>query len=93
MSWSVCLVGKPDAVVRALEAHSEQQSGQSRVEYDDAKPHLIGLVKQNFRKEASGYQEPLIKLNASGSGYAAGDQQLQRSLTVTIEPVYGTFVT
>jgi hypothetical protein len=47
MSWGVNFIGTPDNVVKALEAHEEKVK-QSRIEYDAAKPYLIGLVRENF---------------------------------------------
>ena len=48
MSWSVGFIGKTSNVVAALEAESAKLDTTSRLEYDAAKPFLIGLVKQNF---------------------------------------------
>lgn len=36
MSWSVSFLGKPDKVVEALELESTKQTGQCKIEYDDA---------------------------------------------------------
>lgn len=89
MSWSVQLIGKPEAVAAELDKVSESLSGQSRVEFDAAKPHLQGLVRQNFAKENTQFVAPLVRLNASGSGTAYGDEQTQRTCMVTVEPLYG----
>ena len=45
MSWSVTFIGLRDNVVRALEENSNKLDGQSKVEYDAAVPHFIGLVR------------------------------------------------
>ena len=95
MSWSVSFIGKPANVVQALEAHSEKivNNDQSKLEYDEAKPHLIGLVQQNFvTPGASGHKEPIIKLTASGSGYTKDGEQVQRSCTALIEGFYSELV-
>lgn len=84
MSWSIYLVGKPENVVKALEEESAKMTGQSKLEYDEALPHLVGLVKQNFHP-ASSLQA--IDLEANGSGYAKGDTQMSRNCSVKI----GTF--
>ncbi len=47
MSWAVNFIGKPEKVAEALEKRSDSFSGNNRVGYDLAKPHLIALVKQN----------------------------------------------
>jgi alpha-galactosidase len=81
MSWSITLIGKPENVAKALEAHSEKLNGLSKVEYDDALPHLIGLVKQNFGTSN------LVKIDASGHG-----TENQRQCMVSIQNIYGVVV-
>ena len=81
MSWTAQYVGKPEKVVEALEAQSAKMSGESKVEFDDALPHLIGLVNQNFNY---GF---LVKLVASGHGQT-GEKPV-RQLTVSLELIYG----
>lgn len=81
MSWSITLIGKPENVSKALEDNSEKLSGLSKTEYDDALPHFIGLVKQNFGTSN------LIKINASGHG-----TDNQRQCVVSIENIYGVIV-
>jgi hypothetical protein len=93
MSWSFSCIGKPAAVAAALESHGNTLSGQSRVEFDAARPHLVALVRENFVNPGSGHTETLIDFEASGSGSARGDQQLQRSCTVSIKPTWKTLVT
>jgi hypothetical protein len=92
MSWSIMLIGKPENIVEALEKESDNFTGQSKIEYDDAKPHLIGLAKQNFGRGDS-YVSPVIKMQASGSGYATtANEQKQRSCSVIVEPMWGKLV-
>ena len=82
MSWSISILGKPEKVVEAIEEHSSTLNGQCKLEFDDAKPHLVGLVRQNFGQ----HEGLLIDLVASGSGSADRDgKQVQRSCTVKIE--------
>lgn len=94
MSWSFQCIGKPAGVVQALKNHSDSFSGnpQSKLEFDDAKPHLIALVSENFITEGHGYHDPLIDFEASGSGSASGGEQRQRNLTVSIKPIWKTLV-
>lgn len=91
MSWSISVIGKPENVVAEIERESAKQTGQSKVEFDDAMPHLIGLVNQTFTKAAN-YQVPIIKLDASGSGMSEGGEQKYRNCTVKIEPIYTKLV-
>lgn len=88
MSWSFQCIGKPEALVKALEENSEKLADQSKIEYDEALPHLTALVKQNFAKEGSGYAEQIIDFEASGSGSSRGGEQVQRSCAVSIKPVW-----
>jgi hypothetical protein len=82
MSWSIQFIGKPEKVAEALHANSEKLSGNSKIEYDSALPHLLGLVNENF-----GFDFP-VKLAASGSGSDKPDRQLSAS----IETIYGLLV-
>lgn len=84
MSWSVNFIGKPEKVVEALQAQSEKMSGESKVEYDSALPHLTGLVKENF-----GY-DYVVNLSASGHGQTG--EKPYRQLTAKIELIYGLLV-
>lgn len=71
MSWSIALVGSPANVARALQENSAKLTDYSKVEFDAALPHLVGLVGQNFYADASQqYDGGLIRLIASGSGSA-----------------------
>lgn len=86
MSWSIGLIGKASNIAAALKEYSETLQGQSKVEFDDALPILLGVTEQNFNKTSA--EEPTLKLEASGSGYTVDGEQKQRSLTVKIEPNY-----
>lgn len=93
MSWSISFIGKPEKVAEAIEENGGKLDGQSRIEFDSAKPHLIALVKdQNFAIDGYGYIRPMIRIEASGSGSARGDKQVQRSLLLKIEPIYTVLV-
>jgi hypothetical protein len=89
MSWSITLIGNPENIATALTAQSEKLEGQSKVEFDSALPHLAALVKENFN---AGGPTPVIKLAASGHGYAVDGTQKQRHLTASIEVSYATLV-
>lgn len=99
MSWSVQYIGKAADVIAALETHGEkigEHYAQSKAAYEEAKPHLIGLVQQNFVSEEAkenGYTEPVIKITASGSGAAKDGQQMNRSCSVSLEQLYGVLLT
>jgi hypothetical protein len=87
MSWSITLIGKPENIATALTAQSEKFDGQTKIEFDAALPHLVGLVSQNFANIT-----PVLKLEASGHGYATNGEQVQRTCLVKIESLYGQLV-
>lgn len=91
MSWSINLIGKPANIVAALEEESGKLTGQSKVEFDDALPHIVSLVKQNFANEEP-YVEPVLMIEASGHGSAKSDdkgtRQVQRQCSVKIQHHY-----
>lgn len=87
MSWSVTFIGKVENVVAALEEQSKKMEGQSKVEFDSVLPHLVGIAKENF-----GMDNPLLKVTASGHGYAADGKQVNRQCVVNVERVYGMLV-
>lgn len=86
MSWSIKFFGHPDKVIEALEAESNKLSGESKVEYDAALPHIVGLVKQNYNDQS----KPLIQVDASGHGYSHDGKSMQRNCKVVVDYLYGT---
>ena len=89
MSWSVNAVGTPDKVVEQLEKYMADSSpSQSKAEYDAAKPHLVGLVKQNFvdlKKATWARGQLTIVLSANGSGSSQNGEIVQQSCACKIE--------
>lgn len=94
MSWSVTCIGTPEMIAADLDEQLRKLNGQSRLELADALPHLVALVMQNFTDTESGKEEPLVRLEASGSGSSTGlagtldSRQLDRSCVVKIERFY-----
>jgi hypothetical protein len=83
MSWNVDKTGTVKEVVAELNETSTRLSGQSKVEFDAALPHLIAATEQNFAKDQNGDAVDVrIHLSAYGHGYAVGDDQRQRSLQI-----------
>jgi hypothetical protein len=76
------MTGTPDEIVTKLTEYGNSLTGQSKVEFDDAFPHLIGLVKQNFDKN-----NPVkLTLSAYGSGIeATNGEQVNRECGVTLK--------
>jgi hypothetical protein len=89
VSWSVSAAGTPAEVADKLEAYGAQLTGQSKLEFDEARPHLAALVGQNFHDATGEARPPRVQLTAHGSGYAAGDRQVSRSCAVQIGPAPG----
>lgn len=65
MSWSITYIGKAANISAALKEHSTKLQWPSKIEFDAALPHLVGLVEQNFNSENS----PVMQLTASGHGH------------------------
>lgn len=82
MSWSLSVIGTPDAVKRALADYSDALAGPSKQEFDEAKPALETLVGQNVGTQA-------VKLVASGHASFEGDQKTSGNCSAVIEPFYG----
>jgi hypothetical protein len=83
MSWSLTLIGKTDNIVKALKEQSDKLSGGSKVEFDAALPHLVGLVEQNFNAT----DNPVMQIQASGHGH-----DNYRQCTVTLSFLGGQLV-
>lgn len=87
MSWSVLFIGEPEKVVKALNENSDKLSGYSKTEYDNALPHMVALVQQNF-----GNINQLVKIVASGHGYIENGVPKQSTLTCEVSQIYGVLV-
>lgn len=92
MSWSVSLIGKPENVAAELESYGETLTGVSKDEYEAARPHLVGLTRQNFAVDGSGCIVPTLKFSAGGTGYTKDGVPQNRHCSVTIEPLYAKLV-
>lgn len=84
MSWSFSALGTKEAIVKALDDQSTKESGQCKIEFDAALPHLKALVCENFQSDEykKQYGSTLIDIDVNGSGSAQGGVQTQRSLTI-----------
>lgn len=87
MSWSIGLIGTPEKVIAALNAHSETLSGPSKTEFDAALPNIVGIVGQNFDKDGV---QVVVKLTANGHGWAVNDELKNCTCQVNVERFYGT---
>ena len=88
MSWSFSAVGKPEAVLRALESQNSGLTGASKVEWDEAKPALAALVGANVGNVA-------VKVSANGHGswsaQSADSPTVKQSgqCSCVVESIYG----
>lgn len=97
MSWSCDYVGTADKIAAALKVDSEKMTGQSKVEFDAALPHLVGLLENIFDDPAAtGGQTRITTLQANGSGSTktvdGQTQQVSRSVYVKLETAYAMLV-
>lgn len=90
MSWSIAIIGHPAKIDAKLAELSNKFDSQTKVEFDDALPHLSALVRQNWNP--ADQEQPVIKLEASGHGYAVNGDQKQRTLKASIESFWATIV-
>jgi hypothetical protein len=84
------MVGKPENVANALEAEAENMSGESKAEYQEALPHIVGIVRQNFNKETDSPQ--LVSVSANGSGFTRSGEPVQRQCSVKVEHLWTRLV-
>ena len=83
MSWSITLIGTPEKISVALQEHSKKLTGDSKEEFDQALPNLLGLVGMNHTTGEKFY----LKLQASGHAYTSVDQSSYGTCSVSIEYV------
>ena len=97
MSWTFSAVGKPEAVLRAIEASpNNTYTGQSRDEWDAVKPALVALVGANrgnvVRVSANGSASFEVRTTKADSEGTPVDQERVRTsgqCTCTLESLYG----
>ena len=83
MSWSVQFLGSPEKVVEALDKFaSDWPEGNSKTEYNEAKSHLIGLVKQCVGDKA-------VSVVASGHASFSNGNKNDGNISVQISQIYG----
>lgn len=89
MSWSVNYIGTPENVTKALDENSAKLQDKSKEEYDEALPHLKGLIAMNYNKQFAGMG---IKLVAAGHAYTDGKDSAYSNCTISITPIDCTLV-
>lgn len=80
MSFSVQVVGKPDAIKRTLDAESARLTGQSKEEFDAVRPALDTILDQQV---ANG----IVQLNANGHASFSNGEKTFGNVQVEIKPL------
>jgi hypothetical protein len=62
MSWSLNVIGRRDQIQKELNCVSAALLGDSKREFDAAKPHLDALVQMN----SNSMLDPILQLEANG---------------------------
>lgn len=65
MSWSNRWIGKRSGIKAAMARYSGTLSGQSKAEFELARPHLEALLDMNTNNQG----DPIISLDANGHAY------------------------
>lgn len=88
MSWSVTVIGKPDKVVEQLSTYSGSFGNpQSNQEYEEARPHLQGLVSLCVGSDL------LINLSANGhADFDADSKKTYGNVQVSLQQFYAKLV-
>jgi len=82
MSWSFNAVGKPAAVLQAIETQNTGLTGQSKEEWDEAKPALKALVGANVGNIA-------VEVAANGHASFTDGVKSHGQCSATIRSIYG----
>lgn len=77
MSFSITVIGKPDAIKRRLNTHSTELSGQNKAEFDAVLPSLETVLDQNVGNE-------IVRLEANGHASFAGDVKTYGKCSVSV---------
>ncbi len=78
MSWSINVIGKPDAVKRALVKQSKALAGQSKEEFDAASLAIETLLDQNV---ANG----VVQLDANGHASLTDGKKTYGTCSVSLK--------
>jgi len=80
MSWSTSFVGKTDGIKAAMERYANTLTGNSREEFEAAKPHLVGLLDQNTSVS-------VLHLDANGHAYTNQEGQRIAQCSVKLSTI------
>lgn len=80
MSFSITVIGKPDAIKRKLAEESERLKDQSKVEFDAVRPAIETILDQQV---ANG----IIHLNANGHASFTNGEKTYGNCSVEVKPL------
>lgn len=78
MSFSIIVVGKPDAIKRKLTAESERLTGQSKEEFDAILPALHTVLDQNVNNG-------VVQVSANGHATFTGGAKTSGQCSVEVK--------
>lgn len=84
MSFSVSIVGKPEAIKRALANESERLTGQSKEEFDAVKPAIETILDQNMNL---GGDPSVFRVDANGHANFSGGVKQYGNCSVKVERI------
>lgn len=80
MSFSISVVGKPEAIKRRLAEESTRLLGQSKAEFDAVLPSLNTILDQNVGNGA-------VRLDANGHASFKGDEKTYGQCSVSVSNI------
>jgi hypothetical protein len=79
MSWSNTWIGRRAGIKAAMARYSNTLTGNSKEEFEQARPHLEGLLDLNFNEKS----DQVVQLDANGHAYRSdGNSYSQVSVTL-----------
>jgi hypothetical protein len=83
MSWSNRWIGRRAGIKAAIARYAATLSGNSKAEFDAARPHIEGLVDLNTNTDG----DPVVDVDANGHAYDNGKGQSYSQTQVTIKAI------
>jgi len=87
MSWSLSIIGQAPKLSAALDEVAKGFVGESLIEFNEARPHLQGLLALEVNASS------LFKLTAGGHATFVNGQKINGYVTVSLEQLYAILAT
>lgn len=88
MSWSFNAIGKPESFPQFFDGESARLTGDSKAEFDAARPHLAGLIALNSNANAT----VTLQVNANGHASKKDGAVTYQTCVVEIKPINGNMI-